>query len=114
MSGTCAGEQTSKDRAAIIADAGDHARACPNPHAPREKFEAGDTLRKTNSGITTMTSTSNAALVPNRQSRVHRGIATHLVALVLVAAFVGGCSTLPPGADYPKTVSAALAQPETT
>ena len=32
----------------------------------------------------------------------------------VVAAFVGGCASLPPGSDFPKTVSSALAQPEET
>src|ERR1700750_1956532 len=36
-------------------------------------------------------------------------ITARLIAFTLVAAFVAGCSTLPPGADYPKTVSTALA-----
>jgi cardiolipin synthase C len=34
--------------------------------------------------------------------------------VLLVAAFAGGCATLPPGSDFPKTVSSALAQPEET
>ena len=34
--------------------------------------------------------------------------------LVLVAACVAGCASLPPGSDFPKTVSSALAQPEET
>src|SRR5471032_2052419 len=33
---------------------------------------------------------------------------------VLVAAFLSGCASLPPGSSYPKTVSSALAQPEET
>ena len=41
-------------------------------------------------------------------------ISARIVAFALVAAFIAGCSTLPPGADYPKTVSTALAQPELT
>jgi putative cardiolipin synthase len=35
-------------------------------------------------------------------------------ALVLAIAFLAGCATLPPGSDFPKTVSSALAQPEET
>jgi putative cardiolipin synthase len=34
--------------------------------------------------------------------------------VVLVAALVGGCATLPPGSDFPKSASSALAQPEQT
>ena len=33
---------------------------------------------------------------------------------LLVAALVGGCASLPPGSDFPKTASSALAQPEQT
>ena len=32
----------------------------------------------------------------------------------LAAVLVGGCASLPPGSDFPKTVSSALAQPEET
>src|SRR3954467_5197984 len=32
----------------------------------------------------------------------------------LAALFLAGCASLPPGSDYPKTVSSALAQPEET
>ena len=35
-------------------------------------------------------------------------------ALNLVAAFVVGCTTLPPGSDFPKVMSSALTQPEQT
>src|SRR5688572_15471189 len=34
--------------------------------------------------------------------------------VLLVAACVGGCASLPPGSDFPKTVSSALAQPAET
>ena len=37
-----------------------------------------------------------------------------LLAVMLGAAFLGGCASLPPGADFPKTASYALAQPEGT
>ncbi len=40
--------------------------------------------------------------------------ALRLCAAVLIAAFVAGCSTLPPGADFPKSYSTALQQPELT
>ena len=33
---------------------------------------------------------------------------------VVVAAFLSGCASLPPGSNYPKTASSALAQPEET
>jgi putative cardiolipin synthase len=33
---------------------------------------------------------------------------------VLIVAFLAGCASLPPGSDYPKTASSALAQPEQT
>lgn len=39
---------------------------------------------------------------------------SRLVFLVLILALLAGCVTLPPGSDYPKTVSSALAQPEQT
>ncbi|HZP85512.1 MAG TPA: phospholipase D family protein [Burkholderiales bacterium] len=34
--------------------------------------------------------------------------------LILAAAVVAGCATIPPGADFPRTASVALTQPETT
>src|ERR1019366_3285017 len=34
--------------------------------------------------------------------------------LILIAGLLSGCATLPPGSDYPKTPSVALAQPEQT
>jgi putative cardiolipin synthase len=37
-----------------------------------------------------------------------------LAFLLLIAALLTGCATLPPGSDYPKTLSSALAQPEQT
>jgi putative cardiolipin synthase len=40
--------------------------------------------------------------------------AMRFVAFSLVAALVVGCATLPPGADFPKVVSIALAHPEET
>ena len=36
------------------------------------------------------------------------------VLLVLLIALLAGCATLPPGSDYPRTLSSALAQPEET
>jgi putative cardiolipin synthase len=33
---------------------------------------------------------------------------------ILLTAFLGGCASLPPGRDFPKVASAALAHPETT
>jgi cardiolipin synthase C len=41
-------------------------------------------------------------------------MASRLFAFILVAAFLGGCASLPPGSDYPKTVTSALAEPEQT
>jgi cardiolipin synthase C len=40
-------------------------------------------------------------------------VARFTLALIIAACF-GGCSTLPPGANFPKTVSVALAHPEET
>ncbi len=37
-----------------------------------------------------------------------------LLLAVLVAVFLGGCATLTPGSDYPKTTSSAFPQPEET
>jgi putative cardiolipin synthase len=42
------------------------------------------------------------------------GRSTRSAALSLVAAFVVACTTLPPGADFPKVVSSALTHPEET
>lgn len=39
---------------------------------------------------------------------------SRLVFLILIFALLAGCATLPPGSDYPKTISSALAQPEQT
>jgi len=39
---------------------------------------------------------------------------SRLVFLILILALLAGCATLPPGSDYPKTISSALAQPEQT
>lgn len=38
----------------------------------------------------------------------------HLLFVVLIVAVLSGCATLPPGSDFPKTVSSALAHPEQT
>jgi putative cardiolipin synthase len=38
----------------------------------------------------------------------------HALLALLVIAALGGCMTLPPGSDYPKVVSSALAHPEET
>jgi len=38
----------------------------------------------------------------------------HLSLAVLVVALLGGCASLPPGSDYPRSESAALAHPEET
>lgn len=40
--------------------------------------------------------------------------ASFLAVAVLAIALLGGCATLPPGADFPKTASSALAHPEQT
>ena len=34
--------------------------------------------------------------------------------VVLIVAVLSGCASLPPGADFPRTVSSALAHPEAT
>ena len=39
---------------------------------------------------------------------------SRLSTLILLAALLAGCATLPPGSDWPKTSSSALAQPEET
>ena len=41
-------------------------------------------------------------------------ISRTLCLLALVATLLAGCASVPPGADYPKTVSTAFAQPEQT
>ena len=41
-------------------------------------------------------------------------MASRFLLVTLVAAFFAGCASLPPGSDFPKTASAALAQPEET
>ena len=38
----------------------------------------------------------------------------HFAFVILIAAVLGGCATLPPGADFPKIASVALAHPEET
>jgi putative cardiolipin synthase len=43
-----------------------------------------------------------------------RKIAARGMALIFIAALLGGCASLPPGSDFPKTVSAALSNPEQT
>src|SRR5450830_734126 len=39
---------------------------------------------------------------------------SRLVFFILIFALLAGCATLPPGSDFPKTTSSALAQPEDT
>jgi putative cardiolipin synthase len=41
-------------------------------------------------------------------------IVVRLAQVLLLAATLAGCATLPPGANFPKTVSVALADPEDT
>ena len=41
-------------------------------------------------------------------------MASRFLLVILVAAFLSGCASLPPGSDFPKTASSALAQPEET
>lgn len=41
-------------------------------------------------------------------------IVSRLVHVLLIAAFIGGCTSLPPGSDFPKTPSLALDRPEQT
>lgn len=44
-----------------------------------------------------------------------KGVAsTSLSIFLLIAALLGGCASLPPGSDYPKTVSVAFEHPEDT
>jgi putative cardiolipin synthase len=61
-----------------------------------------------------MTPTSSAAGHANQRFAAVRLITARGVALILLAAFLGGCASLPPGSDFPKTVSAALSNPEQT
>ncbi len=60
-----------------------------------------------------MTTISTAPVSAKRFTCDH-GIAARVFIFVLVAAFAGGCSTLPPGSSFPKTVSWAIAAPEQT
>src|ERR1043165_1181223 len=46
--------------------------------------------------------------------RERSNMATRLLLLILLAVTFGGCASLPPGSDFPKTPSSALAQPEET
>jgi putative cardiolipin synthase len=39
---------------------------------------------------------------------------TRFLQLILVAAFLSGCASFPPGSDFPKAASSAFAQPEET
>jgi putative cardiolipin synthase len=41
-------------------------------------------------------------------------MSSRILSLILVVAFLAGCSTLPPGSDFPKTTSVALVQLEST
>ena len=41
-------------------------------------------------------------------------MALRFLLVILVAAFLNGCASLPPGSNFPKTASSALAQPEQT
>jgi putative cardiolipin synthase len=50
--------------------------------------------------------------VPLNQKRSCFGSGVAFV--LLLVAFVNGCATLPPGSDYPKTASSALANPQET
>ena len=43
-----------------------------------------------------------------------RFMRSRFLLIVLVAAFLSGCASLPPGSDFPKTASSALVQPEET
>ncbi|MDB6089472.1 MAG: phospholipase [Gammaproteobacteria bacterium] len=43
-----------------------------------------------------------------------RAIANRIARVTLIAALLGGCAALPPGADFPKIESVALAHPEGT
>src|SRR5450830_1756429 len=43
-----------------------------------------------------------------------RFMRSRFLLIVLVAAFLSGCASLPPGSDFPKTTSSALAHSEQT
>jgi len=38
----------------------------------------------------------------------------HFLFVILIVVVLSGCASLPPGADFPKTVSSALVHPEET
>jgi putative cardiolipin synthase len=38
----------------------------------------------------------------------------HFLSCILVASYLGGCASLPPGSAYPKTPSSALAESDAT
>ncbi len=62
-----------------------------------------------------MTQISSAASACNpRLASAVQSMASRCLALILVAAFAGGCASLPPGSGYPRTASSALATPEET
>jgi putative cardiolipin synthase len=46
--------------------------------------------------------------------RAQSVVATHLTVVVVLVLSLGGCASLQPGADYPKSVSVALSDPEKT
>ncbi len=60
-----------------------------------------------------MAELSTAPVSVNR-SVLNRGIVARVFVFLLVAAFAGGCSTLPPGHSFPKSDSSALENPEQT
>lgn len=47
-------------------------------------------------------------------SSTGRKMTARFLQAILVAAFLAGCASLPPGSDFPRTASSALAQPEQT
>src|SRR5258706_15774712 len=62
----------------------------------------------------TMTNITTAASDRTARPSEWGSTASRLSAFILVAAFLGGCASLPPGSNYPKTVTSALAEPEQT
>src|SRR6185436_9142146 len=55
-----------------------------------------------------------AHILQNIVAIVLRMTVSRFLLVLLLAAFVGACASLPPGSDFPKTTSSALAQPEET
>jgi putative cardiolipin synthase len=61
--------------------------------------------------------TSNAATLPRADAltrSVDSALPSRLSVFILVLGLLGGCAVLPPGSDFPKTASTALASPDQT